>query len=124
MPVASGCPKNTSSLMKMVPLANGCTEKAEDFGACFASVFKTTDRPGACQSFQLEEHSCSNSDLPFVDTGIVRGQLQQLFLSPQSLGEFHPRVLKERKVKEEEKRKEDNSFTRDLEQSSSATAGL
>lgn len=60
------------------PLANGCTEKAEDVRSCFDSVFSTVDKPWASQSSQLEEHSYSNSDFPFVDARILSGQLQEL----------------------------------------------
>lgn len=105
------------------PLENRHEEKAEAFSACFASVF---NKLWALHSSELEEHSYRNSDLPFVDTGIVRGQLQQLNVlkSTEPWWDSSWSTKRRERRREEQKRKEHSSSARDLEQSSSATAGL
>ena len=67
------------------PLANKDAVKAEAFHDFFASVFNTNDRPRAARSSESEDHDCGNSDLPFVDPEIVRGQLYPLNV-PKSTG--------------------------------------
>ena len=64
--------------MNTVPWAKKDAEKAEACNAFFASVFNREDRPWAARSSELEDHACGNSDFPFVDRAIVRGQLDQL----------------------------------------------
>jgi len=74
-------------------LTNRDEERTWALSVFFASVFNNTGRPWAAWSPELEDHGCGNSDFPFVDTEIVRNQLNvHRSMGPDGI---HPRVLKD-----------------------------
>ena len=76
MLIAGGGPRTTLDpyLMTTVPWQTGMQKKQSHSKLFFASVFNANDRPWAVRSSQLEDHGCGNSDFPFADTEIGRGQ--------------------------------------------------